>query len=119
MREGAEVPSAVTRDLTMKMYTLDSVFTFGRYSGQTLREVLAIEPDYLDWCLRNLGHFCMSDETVQAIKQILPSFSLSPQAETCRSENLWAWERDRYEKEPAIEEIGDVSSVHDGLDMPG
>ncbi len=44
----------------MKFYTLDTEFTFGKFSGKTIREVIEIQPDYINWCAINLGHFYIS-----------------------------------------------------------
>jgi hypothetical protein len=32
----------------MKFYTLDTEFTFGKYEGKTLSEILDIQPTYID-----------------------------------------------------------------------
>lgn len=41
----------------MKFYDLETVFTFGKFKGKTLREVFEIQPSYVEWCCINLDHF--------------------------------------------------------------
>lgn len=33
--------------------TVDSTITFGKYNGKTYMEVYSIDPDYIEWFLRN------------------------------------------------------------------
>ena len=61
----------------MKLYNLRSEFTFGKYEGKTLREVLDIDPSYIDWCSIHLDHFCICDEEIDTISSIIPGFSIS------------------------------------------
>jgi hypothetical protein len=77
----------------MKFYTLDTEFTFGKFNGKTVREVLDLQPSYLDWYLLNLDHFYLSDETIEAIKQIKPNFLLSELANQKRQEKFETWEQ--------------------------
>ena len=41
----------------MTFYDLDTVFTFGKYKGETLREVFERDPAYVDYCLVNVDEF--------------------------------------------------------------
>lgn len=41
----------------MKFYTLDTEFTFGKYEGKTVKEILELQPTHLDCCAINLDHF--------------------------------------------------------------
>ena len=43
----------------MRFYSFDSVFSFGRHQGQTVAEVLAENPGYLNFCLQVLDHFAL------------------------------------------------------------
>jgi hypothetical protein len=65
----------------MKFYTLDTEFTFGKYEGKTVKEVLELQPTYLDWCAVNLDHFYISDETITEIKKIKPDFTITEEGE--------------------------------------
>jgi hypothetical protein len=61
----------------MKFYNIDTVFNFGKYAGKTVREVLDIQPSYIDWCVINLEHFYILPEDIDHIKSIKPDFTLS------------------------------------------
>jgi hypothetical protein len=74
----------------MKFYYIDTQFTFGKYSGKTVREALEIQPSYIDWCAINLDHFYISDDVIDTIKSTKPDFVLSEQG----MQKL----RDKYEK---------------------
>jgi broad specificity phosphatase PhoE len=52
----------------MKFYTLDTEFSFGKYEGKTVKEIIEIQPTYLDWCAINLDHFYISDEIIEEIQ---------------------------------------------------
>jgi len=76
----------------MKFYNLDTEFTFGRYANQTIRQVIEIQPSYLDWCAINLDHFYIDEEVINEIKAINPSFVLSEEGQNKLSEKYDAWE---------------------------
>jgi len=61
----------------MKFYTLDTEFTFGKYEGKTVKEIIEIQPTYIDWCAINLDHFYISDEIIEEIKVIKPDFTIT------------------------------------------
>lgn len=56
----------------MRFYNLDTVFTFGRHQGQTVAEVLAENPGYLNFCLQVLDHFALQRADVEAWQQQFP-----------------------------------------------
>jgi hypothetical protein len=65
----------------MKSYTLNTVFTFGKFNGKTLKDVLETQPGYLEWCAINLNHFYLGEGVVNEIEALFPSFKLSKVAE--------------------------------------
>lgn len=88
----------------MKFYTLDTEFTFGKFNGRKVREVLELQPSYIEWCLLNLDHFYISEETIETIKQIKPNFNITEQANQKRIEKYQLWEQkqtdeDNYEND--------------------
>lgn len=64
----------------MKIYTLESKFTFGKFNNKTLHEAASLQPQYIDWCLLNLDHFLISIETYHEIQQVYPTFQISQDA---------------------------------------
>ena len=81
----------------MKFYTLDSEFPFGKYEGKTVKEVLEIQPAYLDWCAINLDHFYISDETITEIKEIKPDFTISEEGEQKLADKFSIWENEQQQ----------------------
>jgi hypothetical protein len=61
----------------MKFYNIETVFDFGKYAGKSVREVLDIQPSYIDWCIINLNYFYISQAEIDYIKSIKPDFTLS------------------------------------------
>jgi hypothetical protein len=64
----------------MKYYSLNTTFHFGKYNGKTVKEVLDIQPSYLNWCAINLDSFIISDECATEMKCMNSRFSLSSEA---------------------------------------
>lgn len=82
---------------TLDYYPLDRGLWFGQYSELTLRDVIAANPNYVQWCLINVHHFAISDQVIEEIKVEFPNFKLSEEAEKVRTEKvneLWFMERD-------------------------
>ncbi|WP_433896561.1 hypothetical protein [Sphingobacterium mizutaii] len=79
----------------MKFYTLDTEFTFGKFQGNTLRQVIDIQPSYLDWCSLNLDHFYMSNEVIEEIKGVIPDFKLSDEGVAKLNDKYEVWENEQ------------------------
>lgn len=41
------------------VHSLNEKMGFGKYSYQTLKEVIDCNPSYIDWCLKNVSRFAM------------------------------------------------------------
>jgi hypothetical protein len=82
----------------MKFYYLDTIFTFGKYSGKTLREMLEIEPSYIDWCTINLDHFYIPESVIDEIKSIKPDFALSEEGRQKMADKEEEWEQEKEER---------------------
>lgn len=79
----------------MKFYDLDSVIAFGKFKGKTIREIIELQPNYLQWCLINLHHFYLPDHVIEEIKEVKPTFTLSKYAEKKRTEKFEDWKKDQ------------------------
>jgi len=79
----------------MNSYNLDTEFTFGKFEGKTVKEVLDIQPSYLDWCAVNLDHFYISDDIIEKIKAIIPDFKLSEEGKQKLNEKYETWENEQ------------------------
>jgi hypothetical protein len=79
----------------MKFYTLDTEFTFGKYEGKTVKEVLELQPNYIDWCAINLDHFYISDEAITEIKEIKPDFTITEEGKQKLADKYSTWENEQ------------------------
>jgi hypothetical protein len=94
----------------MKYYNLDTEFTFGKFKGKTIMDILDLQPTYLDWCAINLDHFYISDDVVDEIKAIKPEFTLTEEGKQKLDDKYKTWESDQevenddyYERESTYE----------------
>jgi hypothetical protein len=79
----------------MKFYNLDTKYSFGKYVGKTLREIIEIQPSYIDWCAINLEHFYIDEDVIDEIKALKTDFSLSKEGLTKLSEKYDDWENEQ------------------------
>ena len=49
----------------------DFVFDFGQYIGFGYREVLKIDPQYIQWCEENIQWFILSDVELGELEEAL------------------------------------------------
>lgn len=110
----------------MKFYDLSTVFTFGKYQGKIVKQILDIQPTYIEWCATTLDHFCISDRVIEEIKAIKPDFTLSDEAIKKMVEKHSSWENEQetfedydedYDDRNADYNQTDWSNYDDGLDM--
>jgi hypothetical protein len=83
----------------MKFYNLDTEFTFGKFQGNKVRQVIDIQPSYLDWCALNLNHFYISDEVIEEIKSIKSDFKISDEGTQKLNEKYEVWENEQQESD--------------------
>lgn len=83
----------------MKFYTLDTEFTFGKYEGKTVKEILELQPTYLDWCAINLDHFYLSDEIIAEIKIINPDFTITEEGKQKLADKYSTWEDEQQQED--------------------
>jgi len=81
----------------MKFYNLDTKFTFGKFKGKTLKDILDLQPSYLDWCVINLDHFYISDEVLEEIKAIKPDFTLTEESKQKLADKYSTWENEQQQ----------------------
>lgn len=46
----------------LKLLTLNSVLTFGKYQGMTVEDVCDLDPNYMDWVRENVTRFEIDTE---------------------------------------------------------
>lgn len=70
------------------MVSLESRFTFGRYRGLTLADVIDLNPTYVVWCVLTVLEFRLHDTALEEMQQVYPYFPFSYDFERCRVANL-------------------------------
>lgn len=104
----------------MKFYTLDTEFTFGKYDGKTVKEILELQPSYLDWCAINLDHFYISDEIIAEIKKIKPDFTITEEGKQKLADKYSTWlaapsdydDYDDYDNYPSARDAFDTDDQY-------
>lgn len=56
-------------------YKLADPLGFGKYAGETLEEVMRVYPDYIRWCLENVGGFQLAADAQKLLKKLHPGFT--------------------------------------------
>ena len=95
----------------MKFYDLDSQITFGKYEGKTIREIVDLQPNYIDWCATNLDHFYISEDLIEEIKKIKSDFTLSSAGRQKMDEKYIMWKQEQ-ESNP-----NDIDKKNEDLDI--
>jgi hypothetical protein len=52
---------------------LESNFSFGKYEGKQVKEIIESDFTYLVWCAKKLDHFYLTSEVVETIKNLSPN----------------------------------------------
>lgn len=95
----------------MKFYELNTLFTFGKFENSTLRDVVEIQPSYIDWCVINLKHFYIDEDVIDSLKVINSSFLLSNESMNILSEKYEDWHNSKYSS--THNEYDDESHTYD------
>lgn len=112
----------------MKIYDFDKLFTFGKYEGKTLRQIIDLQPSYINWCVEALDHFYISEVVIEEIKKINSDFTLSAEGKQKLKEKYIRWVNEQephkdyyddndYDDSNAFYNQTDWSNYDDGLDM--
>ncbi len=102
----------------MKYYSLESVFSFGKYNGLSLEKILQIQPSYVNWCLGNLDHFYITMEDQIAIKILFSEFVLNEEKMSFEEDDDYDdFDCESNYEEDSYESFTDWSNYNDNLDM--
>lgn len=82
----------------MKSYELDTVFTFGKYTGKSIRQIMDLQPTYIDWCAINMDHFYISKNVIAALKKLKPGFELSAEGTQIMNEKFQVYAQEQEEE---------------------
>ena len=72
----------------MFVYELNRRLNFGMYNGKTFREVLLKSSEYVEYCIKDLGSFCISINALKEIGKKYPSITFSEAACQINKEKL-------------------------------
>lgn len=81
----------------MKFYTLNTIFTFGIFEGKSLKDVIEIQPSYIEWCCQNLNHFFIGNDIIAEIQSIKPDFFLTKSSKDALEAKYNTWLKDQDE----------------------
>lgn len=106
----------------MKFYDLNTEFSFGKFEGKTVREILDLQSSYLDWCAINLDYFYITENVITKIKTIKPDFALTTEGQQKLDEKYANWESEQeddydYDVRDSYRDETNWSHYNDDLDM--
>ena len=52
-----------------KTLETDDSITFGKYAGLTLCKVILLDPEYIDWAVKQPNLLCVSDAVIKQIRK--------------------------------------------------
>ncbi|SMO60648.1 exodeoxyribonuclease X C-terminal domain-containing protein [Solitalea koreensis] len=64
----------------MHFYDLESELKFGHYQGKTLEEVVKLNPDYIEQCVRKEKDFFITAPVIEDLMKLNPDLSISEEA---------------------------------------
>lgn len=113
--------------------SIGDVFHFGKHYNQLLCDVLADDPTYLIWCVNSIPDFGLSEQTLEQIKLLFPTFPITETFLSHIGEEYEFWNEDesdcdiynyipetyeRYSGSYAQDEMGysddDIDTIFDG-----
>lgn len=53
-----------------KQYSLNDIFTFGKYKGSTIQEVMNKDAAYIEWCKKNVEGFSIVEKVCDTTNSI-------------------------------------------------
>lgn len=95
----------------MKIYELQTPFTFGKYKGKTMENIVKIQPSYINWCSMNLDHCILPQHILDSLFLLNPEFNLSEMEENKRMAKELKWDQ-AYLEDEVEEEIDNEHEYH-------
>lgn len=111
--------------LRMKSYSLETTLTFGKYKGKTVKQIVSIEPSYINWCVINNAYFYIEPSVIAEIEMMKRPFKFRFEAKKILKEKSEKLEKiyknndsaDDDDNHRGDEDNTDWSSYDDNLDM--
>jgi hypothetical protein len=64
----------------MTEYKPNTQLKFGMYKGSTIENISRFNYNYISWCIANLDHFYISEETIEILESKIKGFRLKEDA---------------------------------------
>lgn len=64
----------------MTEYQPNTQLKFGMYKGSTIENISKFNYNYISWCIANLDHFYISEETIEMLQSKIKGFRLKEDA---------------------------------------
>lgn len=64
----------------MNTFYIDTVFSFGKYEGDSIEEIAEFDPSYIEWCITELKNFYIDEDTLQKLESTYEHFLISEAA---------------------------------------
>jgi len=72
----------------MKVYDLNTNFTFGKYEGKSLEDIFKTDPEYVQQCMVTVEDFAIDERAIQKLFEKYPSVDFSDEAIDANLEKL-------------------------------
>ena len=76
----------------MKFYDVDSIFTFGKYEGETLAEVFEKDPKYIKYCEENIDDFYIAPDVLKELRDFMNQMNDIDEFDESKLEEDFDWE---------------------------
>lgn len=54
-----------------RYYDIDTVVTFGKFSGEKMETIVRLDPGYVSWCAEHISGFCLSEDCSVLLDEML------------------------------------------------
>jgi hypothetical protein len=67
----------------------DRTFTFGKYKGRRVRDIISVDPEYVSWASWNVEWFELDAEEISLLHEVTRSYLRT--AMVCGYDPFWDW----------------------------
>ena len=75
------------------IYEQNSTLTFGKYKGKTIKEIFINEPTYIEWCIKNINGFVITEKTITTLIINSDNFIFKDETITKNNEKLLVYKK--------------------------
>ena len=81
-----------------------TTFTFGKYKGRDVDEIICASPFYVKWCLENVSFFSITDEQKKKLDKIIDEIEEEASERALIRYHMWRFGLTYREAEDYIDE---------------